>query len=168
MLAITIAVIVGKRNLSVDICLSFLSFVVRLRTTIIAVPARQVQQDRQRCVVKEIRQLAMIAESHRTVIINKEFLPEVSMYGGADMTRYRLRTRYVWLAAMCIVPSACASSEQTRQLQKIAAKDIAKAAGCTRDEVAICIEIDCQPEEYQCAPRSAVLDLFKAREFRHR
>lgn len=101
-------------------------------------------------------------------MLGTDFSPEVSMYRGANMTRYRLRTRYGWLAAMCVVLSACASSEQTRQLEKIDAKDIAEAAGCTRDEVAVCIEIDCQPEEYQCAPRSAVLELFKAREFRHR
>ena len=83
------------------------------------------------------------------------------------MTRNQLTIGQSLLLTACVVLSACASSEQTKALTQVDAKEIAAAAGCSRDEVAVCIEIDCQPEEYRCAPRADVLSLFKARDFRH-
>jgi len=89
------------------------------------------------------------------------------MIGGVDMARSRLRIGQGWLLMVCVVLGACASDGQSRQSKRIDARDIARLAGCDHDEVAICIEIDCQPDEYRCAARDDVVALFKAREFRH-
>lgn len=104
---------------------------------------------------------------HRTAIIGLNFSRELSACGGSDMTRKLLRMGQGLILAGCAVLSACASNEHSKTLQQVDATEIAAAAGCSRDEVAVCIEIDCQPEEYRCAPRADVLGLFKARDFRH-
>ena len=83
------------------------------------------------------------------------------------MTRNQLKIGQSLLLTGCAVLTACASGKQTKSLRQVDATEIAAAAGCSRDEVAVCIEIDCQPEEYRCAPRADVLGLFKARDFRH-
>ena len=72
-----------------------------------------------------------------------------------------------WLLVICVVLGACASDGQPAQQDRIDAREIAAKAGCESDEVAVCIQVDCQPEEYQCAARDDVVELFKARDFRH-
>lgn len=72
-----------------------------------------------------------------------------------------------WLPAICVMLGACASDGPTERHDRIDAKEIAAEAGCKADEVAVCIEVDCQPEEYKCAARDDVVELFKARDFRH-
>jgi hypothetical protein len=94
-------------------------------------------------------------------------LTQFTLYDVVDMTRNRRRIRQGLLIWVCAILGACASGGETRQLEVIDPKEIAKAAGCAHDEVAVCIEIDCQPYEYRCAARSDVLKLFKAGEFRY-
>ena len=73
----------------------------------------------------------------------------------------------VALIALTGMLGACASSGQATGVDKVTAKEIARVAGCGRDEVAVCIEIDCDPHEYRCAARDDVAHLFRAREFRY-
>lgn len=37
--------------------------------------------------------------------------------------------------------------------------EIARDLGCRDDEVAVCIEVNCQPEQYTCVPRGRVRDM---------
>lgn len=73
--------------------------------------------------------------------------------------------RHFFLLLICTFLFACASGGEISDEDRIDPKDIAKAAGCEHDEVAVCIEIDCRPHEYRCAAKDDVLRMFKAREF---
>lgn len=37
--------------------------------------------------------------------------------------------------------------------------EIARDLGCRHDEVAVCIEVNCQPDQFTCAPRDRVRDM---------
>lgn len=36
--------------------------------------------------------------------------------------------------------------------------EIARALGCTRSEIAFCVDSDCGPEEYRCVDRRSMLE----------
>jgi hypothetical protein len=63
--------------------------------------------------------------------------------------------------------SGCASTDGAARDREPDVSQIAKTIGCRQDEVAICIEVNCEPEEYYCTNRGDVQDMFKAGEFRH-
>ena len=36
--------------------------------------------------------------------------------------------------------------------------EIAKMLGCTQSEIAFCMDVNCEPEEYACVDRTSTLD----------
>ncbi len=60
---------------------------------------------------------------------------------------------------------ACASTEPNSRTPEPTAAEVAKLIGCTSDEVALCIEVNCEIEEWRCADRNDVRDMFKASDF---
>ncbi len=76
--------------------------------------------------------------------------------------------RAILLGVIGILVSACVTQDAVDRGDRIADSEIAAAAGCSADEVALCVETNCEPEKYQCAARSDVRSFFKADEFRHR
>jgi hypothetical protein len=61
--------------------------------------------------------------------------------------------------------TACASTEGNDRTPTPTAAEVAKVIGCNSDEVALCIEVNCELEEWHCANRNDVRDLFKAGDF---
>ena len=61
--------------------------------------------------------------------------------------------------------AACASSEPNYHPREPTAAEVAKLIGCGSEEVALCIEINCELEEWRCADRTDVRDMFKAGDF---
>ena len=57
----------------------------------------------------------------------------------------------------------CASSEDPRPL----AKNSDQSVRCGEDQVAVCIDVDCRPEEFVCSNREDVREMFKAGDHRH-
>ena len=61
---------------------------------------------------------------------------------GVRRIRYDAESTEDWterlLLTGCAVLTACASGEQTKTLRQVDATEIAAAAGCSRDEVAVC------------------------------
>lgn len=47
------------------------------------------------------------------------------------------------------------------------AEEAARALGCADDEVALCIQTNCELEEFQCVYREDARQMFRAGEFRH-
>ena len=48
------------------------------------------------------------------------------------------------------------------------AQEAARILGCNDDEVAICIQTNCEIEEYYCTPREDARKMFRAGDFRHK
>ena len=72
------------------------------------------------------------------------------------------------VSAVCIVGlAACASTKSTDRDRDPDISQIAELIGCRPDEVAVCIEVNCEPDQYACTNRGDVKDMFKAGEFRH-
>ena len=46
--------------------------------------------------------------------------------------------------------------------------EASKLLGCNDDEVAICIQTNCEIEEYYCTPREDARKMFRAGDFRHK
>jgi len=85
------------------------------------------------------------------------------------VVRNRASGKQITLLMACLVAlAACAGSEPVNPSGEARIEEIAKSIGCTSDEVAVCIEVDCKPEDYYCAAREDVRKMFKAGEFRHR
>ncbi len=61
--------------------------------------------------------------------------------------------------------AACASSEPNYHPREPTAAEVAKLIGCGSEEVALCIEVNCELEEWRCADRNDVRDMFKAGDF---
>jgi len=78
-------------------------------------------------------------------------------------------TRNFRLAAVCVAISACVAEQPypTSQVTQTTPEEAARLLGCRSDEVAFCIGTNCELEDYQCANRGDVRELFKAGEFRH-
>jgi len=84
------------------------------------------------------------------------------------MAVYRLmnaRKKLLMLAICTVGIGACANTQHAEREQHV--KDIAQTIGCAEDEVAFCVETNCEPEEYVCTNRGDVREMFKAGEFRH-
>ena len=76
---------------------------------------------------------------HRTGVISLNFSLELSACGGSENDAESTEdwTERLLLTG-CAVLTACASGEQTKTLRQVDATEIAAAAGCSRDEVAVC------------------------------
>jgi hypothetical protein len=77
-------------------------------------------------------------------------------------------TRFVLVSAACLALGACAASDPrtSARLTQTTPAEAARALGCNDDEVAVCMDSNCELEEYYCAPREDVRKMFKAGEFR--
>jgi hypothetical protein len=76
------------------------------------------------------------------------------------------------LALAIIVASltACAASgsEPTARTRDPSPSEIAQIIGCSPHEVALCIEVNCELEEWRCADSNDVRNMFKAGDFTNR
>ena len=69
------------------------------------------------------------------------------------------------LAILVAFLTACASSEPYERTREPTASEVAKLIGCRSNEVALCIEVNCELEEWRCADSNDVRDMFKAGDF---
>lgn len=72
------------------------------------------------------------------------------------------------LAILVASLTACAGSEPTALKREPSASEIAQIIGCAPNEVALCIEVNCELEEWRCADSNDVRDMFKAGDFTNR
>ena len=77
--------------------------------------------------------------------------------------------QYLFFALGVLSLCGCSSTEtQPREKHRYpTAQEAANVLGCTEDEVAMCIEINCELDEYRCADSDDVRKMFKAGEYRH-
>ena len=69
---------------------------------------------------------------------------------------------------LCLaVLGACATPAPVDRQREPRVDEIARALGCAADQVAVCIEVNCEPQDYVCAARGDVKELFGADDFRH-
>lgn len=76
-----------------------------------------------------------------------------------------IRNSLVTIVVTCL--TACAGTEPNYRTSEPSAAEVAKAIGCSSDEVAVCIEVNCELEDWQCSPRDDVRQMFKVDEFKH-
>ena len=76
-------------------------------------------------------------------------------------------TKLLVLAILVALLTACASSEPYERTREPTASEVAKLIGCRSNEVALCIEVNCELEEWRCADSNDVRDMFKAGDFNH-
>jgi hypothetical protein len=74
-------------------------------------------------------------------------------------------TKLLALAILFAYLTACAGSEPTALGREPSASEIAGLIGCSSQEVAMCIEVNCELEEWYCADSNDVRDMFKAGDF---
>ena len=89
------------------------------------------------------------------------------MQQSASITVYSRmnETKLLTLAILFAYLTACAGSEPTALAREPSASEIAKLIGCSPQEVAMCIEVNCELEEWYCADSNDVRDMFKAGDF---
>ena len=69
------------------------------------------------------------------------------------------------MLAICLISlTACASSEPYEHEREPSASEAAKLLGCHSDEVAMCIEDTCEPEDWYCASRGEMRDILESGE----
>jgi hypothetical protein len=71
------------------------------------------------------------------------------------------------LVAIAASFAGCVNTDHVASARPPDHAEIAKSLNCTSEQVALCVETNCEPEEFQCADRGDVRDMFKAGEFRH-
>jgi len=78
-------------------------------------------------------------------------------------------TRNALLLTAGLVLSGCAAESPypSSQVTQTTPQEAARLLGCQNDEIAFCMETNCELEEYRCTKRSEVRDLLKAGDFRH-
>lgn len=69
------------------------------------------------------------------------------------------RRSNLFLTALIFSLAACGATGPVEDRRKPRPEEIARSLGCARDEVAVCIEINCDAEDYQCAPRGSARDM---------
>ena len=66
------------------------------------------------------------------------------------------------LLLCCLVAlGACASGERLEPQSQRDIEEISRTLGCAEDEIAFCIDVDCEPDEFRCVDKSSVRDLFR-------
>ena len=73
----------------------------------------------------------------------------------------------LWLVICFVGMAACASTESADHQREPDVEDIARALGCKSEEVAVCIDVDCKPEEFYCADRNDIREMLGAGGTRH-
>lgn len=61
---------------------------------------------------------------------------------------------------------ACASSEPPDRQSAPGIEEIKRALGCSLDEIAVCVDVNCEPDDYVCADKASVQDLLRPAEYR--
>lgn len=64
--------------------------------------------------------------------------------------------------------TACAAGAPGDRIRNPDINEIARELGCTSEEVAVCVDVNCEPHEYQCAHRSDVKALLGVQEYPRR
>jgi hypothetical protein len=84
------------------------------------------------------------------------------------MTGRRIVTRSQNLPVqlLCIAAlAACASHDPVERQPDADIAAVAKALGCSDDEVAVCVDVNCEPREYRCANKADVKALLGVRDY---
>jgi hypothetical protein len=55
--------------------------------------------------------------------------------------------------------TACATGEPVNREREPTIDEIRQMLGCADDEIAVCIAIDCDPDDYHCAEKESVEDM---------
>ncbi len=65
------------------------------------------------------------------------------------------------LPMLCLATlSACATEEVLDQPPELGGEQISQRLGCTEDQVAICIDVDCGPDDWACTDRASLREMF--------
>jgi hypothetical protein len=83
----------------------------------------------------------------------------ITVYSGMN------QSNLIALAILVASLTACASSEPRAQNREPSASEIAQIIGCAPNEVALCIEVNCELEEWRCADSDDVRKMFRAGDF---
>ncbi|MEM7432969.1 MAG: hypothetical protein AAF351_13700 [Pseudomonadota bacterium] len=68
-------------------------------------------------------------------------------------------------AAVGLVFLAGCANEGGRTLDKVGRHEVAEYAGCSNDQVAMCIDTNCEPDEFQCVDRGDAHSILGVPEF---
>lgn len=72
--------------------------------------------------------------------------------------------RNTLLGSLCLaVLAACATGETVDRRYEPDVGEIRRMLGCGSDQVAVCIEVNCEPADYVCAARGDFRDMFEPR-----
>lgn len=66
------------------------------------------------------------------------------------------------------VLSACAGDAPVDQRDEASDGEIAQALGCTPDQVAVCTDVNCEPDEFSCMEREDAKRLLRAGDHWHK
>ena len=64
--------------------------------------------------------------------------------------------------------AACASGEPVARERSPDLLEVARALACAPEEVAVCVDVSCEPHEYQCAHKADVKALLGVRDYPRR
>lgn len=64
-----------------------------------------------------------------------------------------------FLPSVICALAGCAAEGPSERRANPSVAEIARSLGCGRNEVAVCIDVNCEPEDYRCAPRASARDL---------
>lgn len=68
------------------------------------------------------------------------------------------------IALLGVFVAGCAV-EGGRKLEKVGRHEVAEFAGCGPDEVAMCVDTNCEPEEFKCVERGNAAQVLGVPEF---
>ena len=68
------------------------------------------------------------------------------------------------LCSLCVlVISACAGEAPRERPPELGGQEIWEMLGCAEDEIAICVAVHCAADDWVCADRDSLRDLFRPR-----
>ena len=72
-------------------------------------------------------------------------------------------SKTVLLLTSFLVLAGCATGEPADREARLDEESIARAVGCTSDQVAVCVAVNCELEDYVCAEKGELRSLFEPR-----
>lgn len=75
----------------------------------------------------------------------------------------RRNCKLLLLLPCVLALAACATGEPVERESRPDNEQIANELGCAADEVAICVDINCEPDDYVCAEKGEMRRLFEPR-----
>lgn len=79
--------------------------------------------------------------------------------------------KVIGIAAGCVVATllaSCAVDKSQPLKRDPGPQKMAEELGCTEQEVALCVEVDCRPEDYSCVNREDARRILGVPEYRPR